>query len=190
MLEIIEMITDPEIRDQAIKVVPFHGYLSTGAMVGIQMLNIARRMLDAKEGERLFVTCETFNCLPDPFQILAGCTIGNKGLRIEDRGKMAVTVTKRSPEGSRIKGVRITLDPSKTARYPRLHSWYMNTEKVPHEETVPILLKVGDDVYSSEFVDIVVPKKPPKRIIICQKCSESFVQKGDEVLCSGCTDHS
>ncbi len=48
------------------------------------MLNIAKKVLDADPGEQLYVTCETYNCLPDPFQILAGCTIGNKKLKIRD----------------------------------------------------------------------------------------------------------
>ena len=81
MEEILKKIDDPKMRSQIEKVVPFHGYLSTGAFAGIQMLNIARRVLEASEGDRLFVTCETYNCLPDPFQVLAGATIGNKGLK-------------------------------------------------------------------------------------------------------------
>jgi formylmethanofuran dehydrogenase subunit E len=122
MEEILKKIADPKIRSQIEKVVPFHGYLSTGAFAGIQMLNIARRVLDASDGDRLFVTCENYNCLPDPFQVLAGATIGNKGLNIKDHGKMAVTVTMRAPVGTNVKGVRIVLDPAKTARYPRLHA--------------------------------------------------------------------
>jgi len=50
---------------------PFHGYLSTGAFIGLQMLNLARRLLDIKDGDRIFVTCETQNCLPDTFKYYA-----------------------------------------------------------------------------------------------------------------------
>lgn len=78
MDDVIKKITDPYLLFQIERVSSFHGYLSTGAFIGIQMLNIARRVLDADSGEQLYVTCETYNCLPDPFQILAGCTIGNK----------------------------------------------------------------------------------------------------------------
>ena len=129
MEEILKKIADPKMRSQIEKVAPFHGYLSTGAFAGIQMLNIARRVLEASEGDRLFVTCETYNCLPDPFQVLAGIAIGNKGLKIKDHGKMAVTVTMRAPVGTNVKGVRIMLDPAKTARYPRLHAWFMKQKK-------------------------------------------------------------
>ena len=72
MEKTMQLLADPEIRSQIERVVPFHGYLSTGAFIGIQMFNIARRILDISEGERIFVTCETYNCLPDPFQVLTG----------------------------------------------------------------------------------------------------------------------
>jgi formylmethanofuran dehydrogenase subunit E len=190
MKEILENIADPEMRAQIEKVVPFHGYLSTGAFIGIQMLNIARRVLCVNDGERLFVICETYNCLPDPFQVLAGSTIGNKGLKIIDHGKMAATISKRSPIGSRVKAVRIMLDPAKTARYPRLHSWFMKTCKVPHEEVVSILLEAKDSVYTWEVLEAVVPEKPRKQITLCRECGESFVQREEEELCQACIDAS
>jgi len=65
---------------------------------------------------------------------LAGCTIGNKGLKIKDYGKMAATVSLRGPPGGLVKAVRIVLDPAKTAKYHRLHAWFMKTCKVPHPE--------------------------------------------------------
>jgi len=184
----IEKIADDELHTQIGRVVPFHGYLSTGAFVGVQMFNIARRILDIKDGDRLFVTCETYNCLPDPFQILAGCTIGNKGLKILDHGKMAVTVNKRAAQGSRVRAVRILLDPAKTSRYPRLHAWFMKTEKVPHHEAVSLLMEAGEDVYSWEVLELEVPPKPRKIITLCQKCEESFIQRDDENLCLSCME--
>ena len=143
MEKLIQKITDPELRSQMERVASFHGYLSTGAFIGVQMLNIAHRVLGLNDKERIIVTCETQNCLPDPFQILAGSTIGNKGLKIKDYGKMAVTINRRGPAGSRVKSVRIMLDPAKTAQYPRLHAWFMKTAKVPHQEAVSILLDAG-----------------------------------------------
>jgi len=191
MDEVIRKITDPELLFEIEKVVPFHGYLSTGAFIGIQMLRIAKRVLDVRDGERIYVTCETYNCLPDPFQILAGATIGNKGLKIKDCGKMAVVVNKRAPEGAtHVRGVRIVLDPEKTARYPRLHAWYMNTEKVAHEEAVSDLIDAGESVYSWEWVEVQVPQKRKKHIVLCERCGESFVQQEDEVLCCACRAES
>jgi formylmethanofuran dehydrogenase subunit E len=189
--EVIRSISDPELFSQIERVVPFHGYLSTGAFVGIQMFNIARRALGSSEGESLFVTCETFSCMPDAFQVLGGCTIGNRRLLIEDRGKMAATISRRAPKGAtRAEGVRVVLDPAKTSSYPRLHSWYMNIEKVPHEEAIRDLIRAGDEVYSFETVEIEVAEKPEKRIAVCGNCGESFVIRGEERLCRSCAERS
>ncbi|WP_255678688.1 FmdE family protein [Methanosarcina sp. DH1] len=163
--------------------------MTSGALIGIQMLNIARRELDVQDRERIYVTCETKSCMPDPFQILAGATIGNNGLKIVNLGKMAVTVNKQAPEGvNSIKGVRIILDPEKTKYYPKLHAWFLNTEKLPHTEVVPILLDAGEKVYSWKFVDVEVPVRKKKRIQCCESCGEMFIQHDNELLCGGCTE--
>jgi len=78
MEKIIERVKDPKMRSQMEKVVGFHGYLSTGAFVGLQMFNLAKRVLNVSDGDRLFATCETYNCLPDAFQALAGAPSGTK----------------------------------------------------------------------------------------------------------------
>jgi len=188
MDEIIQQIQDPELLSQIGKVVPFHGYLSTGAFIGIQMFNIAKKALDLQDGERIFVTCETYNCLPDPFQVLGGATIGNKGLRIADSGKMAVVVNRHVPAGvTSVPGIRIYLDPNKTKINPKLHAWYLNTEKISHKEAIHDLIKAGEDVYTYEMINVEVPIKLTKCIEMCEKCREYFVQYGEEVLCSTCT---
>jgi formylmethanofuran dehydrogenase subunit E len=189
MDNVLKKITDPNLLFQIERVSSFHGYLSTGAFIGIQMLNLAKMVLDADYEEQLYVICETYNCLPDPFQILAGCTIGNKKLKIKDYGKMAVMVNKRAQEGQKlIRSVRIVFDPAKTARYPRLHEWYMKTGKVSHEEAVSLLIDAGESVYTYKIMDIELPEKPEKRIALCGNCGESFVQKTDEALCMACME--
>jgi formylmethanofuran dehydrogenase subunit E len=189
MEAILEQIEDPKLLSQIEKVIPFHGFLTSGALIGIQMLNIARRELDVQGSERIYVICETQNCMPDPFQILAGATIGNGGLKIKDLGKMAVIVNKQASEGVyRIKGIRIILDPEKTKAYPKLHAWFLNTEKHRHEEVVQILLAAGENVYSWEFVDVEVPVRKKKRIQCCESCGEMFIQHDNELLCGGCTE--
>lgn len=178
---------DPELFLQIEKIIPFHGYLSSGALIGLQMLTMAKRLLDVKEGERIYVTAETSNCVPDPFQILEGATIGNKGMKIKDYGKMAVTVNKRGAPGeTKMPAVRIYLDAEKTVAYPRLHTWYMNLERVRHEEVLPILLEAGEKIYSYTFTEIEVPVKKSKQVRLCEKCGESFIQYEGEALCEAC----
>lgn len=189
METILRQVKDPELVSQIEKVVPFHGFLTSGALIGIQMLSIAKRELDVQEGERIYVTCETKSCMPDPFQILAGATIGNNGLKIHNLGKMAATINKQASEGVySIKGLRIILDPEKTKAYPKLHAWYLNTEKLPHVKIVPILLDAGEKVYSWKPVDIEVPVRRKKRIECCKNCGEMFTQHDNELLCGGCIE--
>ncbi len=191
MEDILNKIKDPETRKDLEKIIKFHGYLSSGAYIGYQMLNIAKRELDIKEGEKIFVMSETLNCLPDPFQILMGSTVGSKRLTVKDYDKMAVTVNKAAGKDEKhMKGIRVYLDHEKTSKYPRLHAWYMNWEKVPHEEVLPILIDAGEDIYSYEFVDVEVPEKKKKNVIVCKLCGESFVSKDNKSICIPCSEKS
>lgn len=184
---ILKKIDDPALKEQINIIVPFHGHLSTGAFIGLQMLNIARNLLDIDDDERIFVTCETQNCLPDPFQILRGCTVGNKGLNIVDHGKMAATINKSADKGEKsIKALRIVLDPEKTVNYPVFHAWYMNERKVSHEDAISELIKADGDVYSWYFIDVPVPTKAKKNVAICRVCGESFIQEENENICKWC----
>ena len=167
----------------------FHGYLATGVFIGLQMLTLGRSLLGLRDGDRIHVLCETFNCLPDPFQCLCGCTIGNKGLIVRDTGKMAVTMTPHTPPGEKARGVRIVFDVQKTRRYPRLHAWYMKTEKVGHEELVRILTEAGEGVYSYEYLDVPVSARPRKVISVCPVCGESYIVRGEGLdSCVDCAD--
>ena len=189
MEEILENVENPQMKEDLEKIIKFHGYLSSGALIGYQMLNIAKRELDIKENEKIYVTCETSNCVPDPFQILRSSTLGNKGLKVEDYDKMAVTVNKAAGKDQKnMKGIRIFLDAAKTEKYPKLHAWYMNYEKVSHEEVVPILLDAGEDIYSWNFVEIEVPQKKNKNVLICEMCGESFVSYDNKPICIPCSN--
>jgi formylmethanofuran dehydrogenase subunit E len=188
LMENITRIQAPETKRDLEKIEKFHGYLSSGALIGYQMLQIAKKHLDIQEGDKIYVTSETLNCIMDPFQILLGSTIGNKRLTIKDYDKMAIVVNKASNSNeSKVKGIRIYLDHEKTSKYPKLHAWYMNYEKVPHEEVLPILIDAGEDIYSYEFVEVEVPEKKKKNVIICKLCGESFVSKDNNDMCVPCS---
>ena len=176
MEDILNKIKDPQVKKDLKKIIKFHGFLSTGALVGYQMLNIAKKQLDINEDENVYVTSETFNCIPDPFQILWRSTIGSKRLIVKDFDKMAVTVNKGSHKDQKyVKGVRIFLDSKKTEKYPLLHDWYMNYKKVPHEKVVPILIYTGESIYTWNFIEVKVLHKKRKKVLNCQVCGESFV---------------
>jgi formylmethanofuran dehydrogenase subunit E len=187
-MEILNRIDDPETRRDLEKIIKFHGYLSSGAFIGYQMLKIAREKLKFKKGDKIYVESETVNCIPDPFQIILGSTIGNKRLTIKDYDKMAVTVNKAAePDQTHVKAIRIYLDHNKTLKYPKLNAWYMNLEKVPHEEVLPLLIEAGDDIYSYKCLNVELPVKKQKNVITCEKCGESFVSKENSKLCIPCS---
>ena len=187
MEEIINNIQDPQVKKDLKKIISFHGFLSSGVIIGYQMLNIAKKQLDINEDENVYVTSETFSCIPDPFQILWGSTIGSKRLIVKDYDKMAVTVNKGSRKDQKyVKGIRIFLDSKKTEKYPLLHDWYMNYKKVPHEEVIPILIAAGERIYTWTFVDVEVPHKKRKNVLNCQVCGESFVSWDKSKICIPC----
>ena len=162
--------------DSLLRLFSFQGYLTTGAFIGLQMLILGRRLLGVEENEKIHVVCETQNCLPDPFQVLAGATLGNKRLMLRDTGKILVTITRHTPPGELAPGVRIILDPAKTKRFDKLHAWYMDAEKLPHREVIQILREAGDTVYSYKYVKVPVTGKREKRVVICGTCGEPFIQ--------------
>jgi formylmethanofuran dehydrogenase subunit E len=188
MIDLPFDIKDPVLLAQIEKIIPFHGHLSTEAFVGLEMLNLSKKLLDIKDGERIYVTCETKNGIPDPFQIINGCTLGNNGLDIIDHGKMAVTVNKKGNPGETVKGIRIVIDPEKTINYPLFHRWYMNEAEISHEAAITELLNADGDVYSWYFIDLRVPIRSEKKIVICSACGESFVQDENEIICKWCSD--
>jgi formylmethanofuran dehydrogenase subunit E len=183
-----KLLENYELAEQVKKVVNFHGCLSPGALIGIYMFNIAVKILDIRSRERIYVTCETYNCLPDAFQVLGGCTTGNKRLKIIDTGKMAVLVNAYGKEREVIKGVRIILDNKKTPEYPALHNWYMNIKEVPHDEVISDIVEAGASVYSYEFIDVEVPAKNKKQVELCHICQEPFISYNSEKICNTCSN--
>jgi len=192
MNDVLSKVTDKEYLKQIEDVIKFHGHLSGGAFIGIQMYNIAKKVLDIKDTDRVYANCETKNCMPDAFQVLGNCTTGNKRLSIKDYDIMAVTVNKIIPENEVGTGVRIVFDHKKAEKYPALYNWFMNIKKVPHEEVISDLIDAGDSIYSWKSVEIHVSEKKPKFSAVCGLCGESFIKKGadDENICPNCAEKS
>jgi formylmethanofuran dehydrogenase subunit E len=65
--DFIDKINDWDLISQIENVASFHGHMSTGAFIGIQMLNIARHILGLTNIGNRFVTNKTCNFLSDSF---------------------------------------------------------------------------------------------------------------------------
>ncbi|MCJ7660065.1 MAG: FmdE family protein [Anaerolineales bacterium] len=166
----------------------FHGYLASGVFIGLQMLALGRQLLGVDEDMRIHVVCETYKCLPDAFQYMAGTTIGNKGLIIRDTGKLAATITRHTPPWEDAPGIRIIFDTEKAKRFPKLYRWHMKIEKVPHDEVIPILMEAGNTIYSYDLINVPVSARQKNPITICTVCGESFIQLEEGISC--CVDCS
>ena len=181
-----------EIDEQIQKVEKHHGYLSSGALLGIPMINYACDLLGCELEDDIFVTVETTNCLPDAIEALTRCRIGNKRLTIRDVGKFAISASKKWDE----KGIRVFIDVKKLKNYPVIYDWYMNIRKVPHEEVLPEIMKAWTDILSYREITIEIPPKKKKIIEICEGCGEPYTlekednKEKEKNLCDDCFDRT
>jgi len=182
-------IDENELRRQIDKIEKFHGYLSSGAALGIPMINYACEILGCNLDDELFVTVESINCLPDAIMALTKSTVGNKRLTVKDTGKFAITVSKKWGN----KSVRVFIDIDKLKDYPIIYDWFMNTKDIPHEKVAPEVLKAWTDILSYKVNDLEIPDKKKKVIAICEICKEPFAYYMDDKedkkkICKDCID--
>ena len=173
-----------QLKANLIRLEEYHGHLSPGAVIGLFMMEYACEVMGFKYEDNIFVRVETDNCVPDGPTALANCTIGTKRLRIADYGKMALTVTKRGDP----KGLRVILDKDKTIDYPKIHAWYLNERKIPHEEVLGDIIKAGMNIYSHEYVHVKIIEKERKNIVLCSKCDEPFISTNGQIMCNYCAE--
>ena len=74
---VLEEVEDRRLKEQLRAVWNYQGYLSSGAVIGVFMMNYAREMLGCAFEDDIFVTVETHNCIPDAVTALAHCTMHN-----------------------------------------------------------------------------------------------------------------
>jgi formylmethanofuran dehydrogenase subunit E len=88
------------------KTIEFHGHICPGIAVGYRAALYAARLL-GMEGKRLdsshFVIAYNNVCGLDGIQVITGCSIGNAGLFIDNRGKQAFSfISKKDGKGIRL----------------------------------------------------------------------------------------
>jgi formylmethanofuran dehydrogenase subunit E len=72
-----------------------HGHLGPFLVIGVRMGKIAKRVLNAREEDKLRACARIpvltpFSCILDGIQVTTGCTVGNQRLSIEDSKEIAV----------------------------------------------------------------------------------------------------
>ncbi len=185
-----------EFMEIAEKVWAFHTKRAPGIPIATEMVLIAQRELGEK---KIAAIAETRACLPDPIQVLTGCTIANGGLKMYDEiGRYALTLYNRKSG----KGVRVYVDMNKIDKdkMPETYKFFTRTRdpelrtnmelrKASGEKVVEEFLAANRDIFTFQHVTIKDPGKlPVPPVAICEKCKESFtVRQPDDKLCLVCS---
>lgn len=190
-------MTQQEFIDLVEEVYRFHTKRAPGIVIGVEMVDLARRKLGVVE--KLGAVSETQVCLSDVIQYMTGCTIGNKYLIMRDRiGRYALTLYDRK-DG---RGVRVFVNQKKldSSKMPELCKFFlrkrapevandMEARKESAEKIVAEFLAADRNIFGWQFVRVKDYKKPPVHPVkLCPDCHESFIcPDEDEKTCQVCS---
>jgi formylmethanofuran dehydrogenase subunit E len=163
----------------------FHSNVAPGIVLGGIMVQVVRQQLPAAV---LFdAICETRNCLPDAIQLLTPCTIGNGWLKVVNVGRYALTLYDKY-QGE---GVRVFLDPAKTADWPEINAWYLKLRPKKEQDLERLLEEIrnaGPKILGWQRVTIRTQfrgKRHRGPIVICPLCREGYpAEEGG--ICRAC----
>lgn len=166
-------------------VASFHGNTAPGVILGGIMVQAAIDRLP--KGILYDAVCETRSCLPDAVQLLTPCTIGNGWLKILDLGRFALSLYNKFTG----EGVRVYLDPQRTAAWPEVHKWYLKLAPKKEQDKELILTQIrqaADQLFGIETVRIKAPflgKRHRGVMIICPLCKQAY-PACDGGICRAC----
>lgn len=184
-------------------VVDFHGHICPGIVIGFRASVLALETLDKPLrglGETHFAVCENDVCGVDGVQFVTGCTIGNDGLIIDNRGKFAFSwVDKKTGEGIRIllkvpiwgsnKPVHLHRKTKEgTATKEERQQWI----SVRNRRGQELMRLTDDELLDIRRIQIEIPGRPRLfPFVTCSKCGEAFMEpwagvEGGNILCKAC----
>jgi formylmethanofuran dehydrogenase subunit E len=180
------MLTPQEFEQITEEIYRFHTKRAPGIPIGVAMVDYARDVLGPVPG-KINAVAETQACLSDVLQVMMGCTIGNRYLRVlPDLGRYALTLFDRdSGLGVRVAVDPHLIDPDKT---PELHRFFYRQRDpevqkggTAREESGRIIIgefqKVGRAILVAQRVKVLRFGKPPMLPAAeCGGCGETFLQ--------------
>jgi formylmethanofuran dehydrogenase subunit E len=193
------MLLDDTLENYIRRVADFHGCFAKapGLVVGCYMVEYALELIGEPTG-KLHAVSETCVCLTDAIQVMTGCTLGNKYLRMQDDlGRYAFSLYDRETGN----GVRVyldvdTIDPKQT---PELYAWHtrtrdpavltdMRVRKQSGLKVIDEFKRMGRKVLGFQWVHVDLPRKLPLHPSeICSQCGEPFLRApGTPDHCVGC----
>ncbi|MGB4236116.1 MAG: FmdE family protein [Methanoregulaceae archaeon] len=179
-----------ELQNQFTRSITFHGVTAPGAFIAVFMVDFCLELLEAHPRERLYAIAETYRCVPDPVQVITGCTFGNHRLQVIPIGKFALTMN-RPAETPETEGVRVYVDAEKLKEFPIINAWYTRSPGFSSLSMIyPLIdeiLKAGRDILSVQRVRVRVPLKQSWKSIRCTSCGELVPDVTIEGgVCRGC----
>ncbi|MBF0503429.1 MAG: formylmethanofuran dehydrogenase subunit E family protein [Candidatus Riflebacteria bacterium] len=181
------MLSKEEFEALAERVFSFHTKRAPGIYIGVAMVDLARDVLGPVKG-KLNAIAETQACLSDVIQIMTGCTVGNRYLRVMPAlGRYALTLFDRE-DG---RGVRVWADPAKidAGKTPEMYNFFHRTRDADVEKggsarelsCIKIIEEfriVGRSILDSQKVFVINHGKPPMLpAVVCPSCGETYLQR-------------
>jgi formylmethanofuran dehydrogenase subunit E len=159
----------------------YHGHVCSGIAMGVRMARFAMDYLGIDEPlayRDSLVYVEVERCLTDAVQVVTGCTLGRRRLKVVDYGKMAATFVNVATNTA----VRLAV---KSAGMPP-----------QGEDPVAFWQKFSDaEIFTIEKVRMNIPPAdlpgPPISTAVCAKCGEKVndcreVSVDNSILCKAC----
>ncbi len=169
------------------KVLGFHIKNAPGVIMGVYMVDYAYELLDSLYPDRgsytLNAISETRVCLIDSIQVMTGCTVGNKYMRLDalDIGRYALVLYNRDTSV----GFRVYMDLAKIERekYPQLFAFFNKSRDYKSasraqlsDETIKEFYAAERSVLSFQKVKVELPAKDDiVPAAVCRVCRESFL---------------
>ncbi len=162
-----------------------------GIILAIRMCLLALKRLEIdnpNERKRsLVVVVETYRCLPDAIQLVTGCRLANRTLKLRDMGKMAATFVDLAADRAIRVAARESANEESSIQYPaidRLEALARAYRAFPDE-----------DLYQTEWVKVSLASEdlPGSHFprVICEQCGEGIgfhreVRVGGRTVCRAC----
>ena len=183
--------------------VNFHGHVCPGIVAGFRASVLALTMLKRPPGslgETHVAVCENDVCGVDGVQFVTGCTLGNDGLIIANKGKFAFSwVEKKTGRGLHI----LLKAPLWAANEPlRLHRMVKEgtaTEKekqqwvaVRGKRGLELMELADSELLAVQQIQLKIPGKARLfPFVTCAECGEAFMEpwakiEGGRILCPTC----
>ena len=168
------------------------GQTRSGIILGIRMVLLGLKdlaLIDADlQNHNLVVFVETDRCLPDAIELVTGCRLGNRTLKLRDMGKLAATFVNLPAD----RAVRVSAQERANQRVEHLFP------ELEREEALAKAYRLlsDEELLARQWVRVTLsPEEVPgyhAARVICGNCGEGIafhkeISDGSRTLCRSCS---